>query len=322
MRLLFPVCFLTAGSLLVPAAIADTLEDGFYAHKAEGWFWYDDPRAEEPETKPEPEPPAPPPPAAPEPTPETSPTLEEEPPPLSAAWLRENLPRYHQRAIDAPTPENVAAYLYLQRVALDKASTYARVAQRVVMQDPYLDETVRRPLASYAVHDLARQSGEAKRALVKEIAQRAAILFFYRSDCPHCHTQAPVLKILERLYGFHILPVSLDGLPLPGGLFPEFRNDAGQAARLGLMATPALFLAIPPDRFAPIGQGAMSADEIVQRLLVSAAEQGWISEAQLAETTPIRSAPSLAIPGERVPEDTLSDPARLVEYLREHSIWR
>lgn len=38
---------------------------------------------------------------------------------FSAAWLRENLPRLMDKAIDDPTQENVAAYLYAQRALLE-----------------------------------------------------------------------------------------------------------------------------------------------------------------------------------------------------------
>ena len=73
------------------------------------------------------------------------------PTPLSVAWLRKKFETNRDQAIDAPAPENVAAYFYLQRVMMDKAHRFADVAQEVVMLEPRLDENVRRPISSFAV---------------------------------------------------------------------------------------------------------------------------------------------------------------------------
>jgi conjugal transfer pilus assembly protein TraF len=51
------------------------------------------------------------------------------PAPLSAAWLRANLERFRDQAIDDPSPRNVALYLYLQRLVLDKAERFAEAGQ-------------------------------------------------------------------------------------------------------------------------------------------------------------------------------------------------
>jgi hypothetical protein len=105
---------------------------GFYFREQEGWFWYE----REPEPSPEPQPAPPPPqPAPPEPAPRSA-TTPEGPKPLSAQWLREHLGEYRDAAIDDPTPQNVALYLYLQRVALDKSSRFAAASQRAVQLDP------------------------------------------------------------------------------------------------------------------------------------------------------------------------------------------
>ncbi|WP_369686146.1 conjugal transfer protein TraF [Photobacterium leiognathi] len=51
--------------------------------------------------------------------------------------------------------------------------------------------------------------------LTKEIGDKAGIFFFFRSDCPFCHKQMPLIALLEKNFGFTIKPVSLDGKPLP-----------------------------------------------------------------------------------------------------------
>jgi conjugal transfer pilus assembly protein TraF len=69
--------------------------------------------------------------------------------------------------------------------------------------------------------------------------------------------------MLEKVYGFKIYPVSLDGLPMPNGLFGNFRLDQGQAALLGVEQTPALFLIKPPRQIVSLTQGALSLEVVV-----------------------------------------------------------
>ncbi|TFH89342.1 type-F conjugative transfer system pilin assembly thiol-disulfide isomerase TrbB [Vibrio ouci] len=42
-----------------------------------------------------------------------------------------------------------------------------------------------------------------------------AMVFFYRSDCPYCHSFAPKLKALAEQKQFHIYVFSLDNQPIP-----------------------------------------------------------------------------------------------------------
>ena len=89
------------------------LSEPYYHQKERGWFWY--------ETLPEA-------PAEQESVPETKKPVEKSkteqtqqtpsPKLLSSEWFRQHLTAYRDQAIDQPTPENVTAYLYLQRIML------------------------------------------------------------------------------------------------------------------------------------------------------------------------------------------------------------
>ncbi len=220
---------LLAALALVPAAGSPA---GFYGRSAEGWFWYRDPR--EP-FLPLPTPaatPATPPPAPQVPAPESP--APPGPAPLSAQWFRENLDRYRDRAIDAPSPENVAVYLHLQRIAMDKSSRFATVSERVVQGDPLTARTA-----------------------------------------PIRDAQAPLLEALAARYGFAVLAVSLDGAGLKDGRFPDYRVDRGQAQVLGVLSTPALFLARPDQgEVAPLAQGLLSFTQLRERIVLAAVRAG------------------------------------------------
>ena len=294
----------------------------FFKEHAEGWFWYQEPPPvlfqEEPILAPDkPDPPlaaSPAPPAvAPEPS---AAAVTSEAAPLSAPWFRQNLEHYRDAAIDDPTPENIRTYLYLQRVAMDKASRFADAVQLAAYQDPFLDEGVRRPLASFAAAQQSQQAGEARQAVTRSLAAMAGIWFFYRSDCPHCHLQATVLQTLERLYGFQVYPIALDGAPLPDHLYPHYTTDQGQARLLGVATVPALFLARPPDDLLLIGYGALSLDQLLSRMLTVAAEAGWIDKADFNRTRPVNLDWTLRTDGRQLTAAMLQNPAQLIQYLR------
>ena len=284
---------------------------GFYFREEEGWFWYE--REPEPELTRE-EPPVPPqPPTAHTPAPlaETAP---EGPKPLSAQWIREHIGEYRDAAIDEPTPQNVALYLYLQRVALDKSSRFAAATQRAVQLDPFLDEITRRPTATFAANLTNRQAGGNRDDLLRRIAETAGVLCFFHSDCPYCEAQAPLLQLLASRYGFSILPVSVDGAPLPGGAFPAFRHDRGQAQALGVVSTPALFLARPPDGTVPLSHGLLSLAQLQERVVVAAVQAGWISEGEFTRTRPVTA--DLMLDPSRLPTALPDDPEALLSALR------
>ena len=202
-------------------------------------------------------------------------------------------------------------YFYLQKIALDKSSTFAKVSERVVQSDPYLDEITQRPTATFGANLANRQAGEGRDGALTQIAGTAAVWFFFRSDCPYCEAQAPQLQILAERYGFAILRVSIDGSPLPCGLFPDYRRDTGQAARLGVVSTPALFLVKPEGpTFAPIAQGLLSLAQLQERIARAALDQGWISEDAMPPTR-------LAAP--RLEPSLPEDPDALLALLRAHT---
>jgi conjugal transfer pilus assembly protein TraF len=309
-----------AAGLLVALTAAPTPAapaGGFYARDAEGWFWYREPPVPVPVV---------PPPSAEPPRASVEPDLSERAPPapvaevspgpapLSAHWFREHLDTYRDRAIDDPSPENVAVYLHLQRIAMDKSSRFARVSERVVQGDPVLDEITRRPTANFGANLADKQASAAGDALLERLAGETALWFFFRSDCPYCDAQAPLLEALAQRYGFAVLAVSLDGAGLADGTFPAFQIDRGQAEALGVISTPAMFLARPDQgAVAPIAQGLLSLAQLRDRIVLAAVQAGWVSE---AEASRIRSGPADARGAAATLAALPEDPRALLEALR------
>lgn len=270
---------------VVPAAAAghvsvDSKPVGFYVRKAEGWFWYEQISTPDKPKQIEPKSPLSAPAQAPSPT--IAPAL------FSAAWFRQNLPKYKDVAWDHPTLTNLRAFLLVQRLALDRARRFADMSELATLGDPLLDALSQRPYATFAAQTLDRQAGAAQARLLNELAQRAGLLFFFHSACPACAAQAPLVLTLARNHHFSIIPVSIDGQDLPGHPFSTFKPDRGQAAHLQVQAVPALYLTAPNGQFAPVGQGAMSLPEIQHRLLVVARRQQWMTEADFNQARPVQ----------------------------------
>ncbi len=315
-------------SLCLRASLAmgkdDAPEVSYFADKQRGWFWYEvlpepvkkaqpEIQANQEKSKPDIKPPSE---FQAEIEPKTQVKPSAEPQPLSSAWLKQNLEHYLNQAIDDPTQENVAAFYYLQRVMMDKAERFTNAARYVVMSDPQLDETARRPVATYAANEANHQASVVAEQALKSIAAQAGILFFFRSDCPYCHAQAPILAMLENAYDFKIYPVSLDGLPMPNGFFSQFKHDQGQAALLGVEHTPALFLMKPPKQIVPLAQGALSLEEITGRILLAAKEAGWIDASEYQTTQGIRNTPMLLPAAGSISPAVTQDPLSLIQALQ------
>jgi len=306
---LFSVVCVAVSLLAMPAAgESGYCRTRWYGDHERGWFWYE----VEPEPPKEEEPvlwePVPEPPARVEPAPPELPVL-------SAAWIREYFEKFQMRAIDDPTPENVAAFLYIQRVMLDKSQRFAQQVANVVRGDPYLDQNTRRPLATFGTNLFAREALAAREELLAQVARKAGIFFFFQGACKQCEIQAPVLRALQDRYGFVIMPVSVDGGPLANGLYPDFAPDRGQARSLGVVQTPAMFLGRPAGReIIPLGQSTLSREQLEQHILAAAKEAGWITPEEFNRAQGMDSTLALNLTPEAMPVG-LSE-TEVVEYIK------
>lgn len=256
--LLLICCFLLIG--VAHAGVSARVQE-------QGWFYY--------EPLPLPRPEAPPPPKLPPTTPVGSSVAATVP--LSSAWLRKNLPQYLDRAMDQPTLANVRRYRYLERLAMDRSSAYSDASARLTMLDPLLDEQSVSPISALAKATRHKEQRAQQQQVLGHIASDAGLWFFFRSDCPYCHAQTSALATLARLYGFSILPISIDQQPMASGAFPNFVPDQGQAAKLNVSVTPSLFLVHRDGRVLPLASGLQTQDQLVDRILELGHTLGWIN---------------------------------------------
>jgi conjugal transfer pilus assembly protein TraF len=293
------------GLFSAAALAASEFSGDFYSEKARGWFWYErqpDPPVEKKE-----------PPVAP---PSATKSVETQPvvPPFgSVAWIREAMPKLLDKAVDEPTPENVSAYYYVQRVMKDKSERFTKASQQVVLADPLLDENTRRPFSQYGSAAMDRRAETATEEAIREVAKKAGIWFFFKGGCEFCLLQSPLLKGLQAKYGFTVIPISMDGTSLENGDYPEHLVDRGQSTKISekfgmdMNYTPSLFLVKPPNEIIPITFGLTSASEITSRALLQAATAGWIDRELYDKTRKQREdldLSGLTVAGEVKTDDT------------------
>lgn len=329
---------LLAGAIAWPAfaggqsAYGEGPEGGsFYDREGEGWFWYERIPEPPPEEEMANEPPPPPPPAQ-EPPKEAevpavaAPAVPAEtvkadpgPPAFSVAWIKANLPNYLNTAIDDPSPENIRAYYYLQRLVMDKAERFATTAQSVVMGDPILDETNRYPTATFAAQRQDDDAGDQKNELLRKLSESTGLFFFFDGNCVACGQQAYVLNTLHRQIGLKTKAISIDGTEIDRKYFPEVLVDDGQAERLGVVKTPAIVF-VAPDRnlVQPISQGSLlSAKNIKERMFLVAKNEGLLSADEVDLARAVKGGAHLLDPAmEHMTEEDLRDPKKVIDILK------
>lgn len=270
--------------LLIPVVAFSESDSGYGAAKEDGFFYYKDPKVEK-KAKPEKKPvqkktePAVPAPKKEEPKVKQVETPSPAPQPKfgSVAWLRENLDRLRDKAIDDPTFENIQAYKYAERITLDKSSNFAAMSQKVIDQDPMLNEAVRFPIAVAARSSALYQVAKARKAIMQDMTKKVGLWMFFDSSCTFCHAQYATMKLVQEKYPELVIQyISTDGKIL-SGMQNSFRMDVGgtQARKLGIQLTPAVVMVVPSQRkFAIIAHGAMAADELEHKMITAGIDMG------------------------------------------------
>lgn len=255
--LITPLCAQTTLQA-TPTQSSAPPEPSYYREKEQGWFWYKDPKEEPQELK---KPPVAQPPKA---------DLKKQP--GSVEWLREQMPILLDAAINDPSKENVEAYMYSQRVAMDKSQRYAQAQLKVVANDPLLDENNRVPLSTFAKVNFLQANASAKDEALKYLSGAAGLWLIFDSKCAkHCGPQADIINMVASKHHLITKFISTDGRGMPNT--PKFETNANLVKALGLKITPTTVLVVPPNNYYIVSQGVMAADMLVDRLITVADSQ-------------------------------------------------
>ena len=188
--------------------------------------------------------------------------------------IRRALEEARARAVLEPSEENVAAYLHLQKDALQRAATFSDVFRRTVWASPDLDYTLKRPVGALAKSLWSDERRAERAAVLKRLGERYGLIYLGSAQCSGCRVFGPLLRAFALRHGLDVLAVSLTGEPLEG--WPEAVPDQGRAARLGLTGrvVPAVFLYDTQTLKAlPVSFGVVAEDQLAERIFALTARE-------------------------------------------------
>ena len=171
-------------ALLIPSALIAQDKGGFYGDQERGWFWFEQKLKELEEEPKKPVAPA---------AQSSKKSEEDESIAIDIKWLRKNLPRLRETAINNPTRENIAAHMYAQRYMLDMSSRFSNKSMEFMEFEGPLDESKRRPYAAFSLAAFKEEQKTNIKRVIEKVNSNSHIWFFYASDCPYCIKQVGVL---------------------------------------------------------------------------------------------------------------------------------
>lgn len=204
-------------------------QDSFYKKHKEGWFWYKDLIFEE---------------ESPEATKEAPILLSPHPLPQSeiakrrVETMQKELTSLRMTALEFPTRANLEKYMRLQKSMMEKAETFSKVWQEVVLMTPSLNPEVKNPTAAYARASYYEKEKTFKENAISALSKTHGLLYVFKSQCAYCTKFAPVVKLFAQKYNWQVMAISADG-----GMsetFPKAFPDNGIVHSLHIQSVPAL----------------------------------------------------------------------------------
>ncbi|BAO37021.1 type-F conjugative transfer system pilin assembly protein TraF [Serratia marcescens] len=240
---------LIAGILSVPIYAASPPPNGYNYDPAVGWHWYNEPKKS------------------------NDPQRAQEPvanPPESATEQLARLSRLRDelrnRAVLAPTSENVRDYKVMQDYLVEKATQFSATWDRVLLENPELDYSLQHPYYNGTAPLEYQKERQAQNAAIRYVNQRYGVFFFYRGNEPLDNKLGEVIKEFSAQYGIPVIPITVDGRVNPD--LPESKQNSGQAENMGIKHFPAVYLVEPGKKtFKPLAYGFITQDDLARRML-------------------------------------------------------
>lgn len=230
--------------LLLLLTIKPAQAFSFFDRHAEGWHWYEVIQRQEEISEEDHDP---------------------QTPSEMIAQQKKELEDALHKAVISGSPQDVMSYINKQQALMNQSLRFAQAWQVAILTHPELDERVQHPTEQFS-HDTYYKLKQDKRSqLISSLAQEYGLFFFFKGDCSYCHIFAPVVRGFAEVYGWKVLPISLDGGSLES--FPNPQHDNGIVRELSVQHVPALIAVHPQSkRMIPLAYGVASFEEIERRV--------------------------------------------------------
>jgi len=244
--------FILLWSIMYATPLLASTPGDFLSGDQKGWFWYEKPPVTIKPKKPKRE--------------QNEAFLSF--PPKTMEEARKSIKILKERAVMNPTEQNIAAYIRIQNWLMTRADLFASVWQDTLRHHPELDYSIAHPTNAQALIVQKELNRKQHAASIKKLGEDWGLFFIFRSDCPYCHKEAPMLKQFSAQYGMSIIPISQDGKGIPP-YFPYPEIDK-VSKRFGVQTVPALFLVHPQSHSViPISFGLISEDALINRIITT-----------------------------------------------------
>lgn len=236
-----PLMVLVLSLVAPPVAHAKDNKPGYrpgYGREVKkGWYWYEV-KKEKPKDK--------------NASPEIVPYLD--PWGLPAEEFRRLLNETKDRAVAAPTVENVARYIELQDVARRKSVAFANVYQMVMQTHPEFSISSQYPSTTPGIRALTLMRSDEIDVSIREAAEDFAMVYFYRPDCRFCRAQDGILAYFVDKYSWNLKRVNI-------------YEEPEAASRFNVSVVPYILVVYrETGKYMPVSAGVVSLTDLEERL--------------------------------------------------------
>lgn len=213
-------------------------------------------------------------------------TTPEPPMPGSAAWIRDNIEIYKERALDNPDDlDAVRAYALLDRMMNERSLRFADSFRTVQHTDPWLQldygSAGTRPNARLL---RTREERREMRDIWADASDRVGLIIFVKNECIYCDVFVGTLDRAAQNRGLNVLAVNVNGDPVEYPFFEEFYSQE-MIDEFGVTTVPSVYLY---DRETGehrlVSVGAYAETEFKRRLTIHAYDMGALSTEQFNRT--------------------------------------
>jgi len=130
---------------------------------------------------------------------------------LSSKDIKQLMPKALEMATDDPSIENLYKYFLLQKMAMEKSTTFATNSQYLKFMYPELSEQKLQfgySKAKRIKYDLQR---EHENKIINSLAKDSMLVFYYKGSCKYCSLALSLLKPYIN-QGFKVIAISMDGV--------------------------------------------------------------------------------------------------------------
>lgn len=168
-------------------------------------------------------------------------------------------------AVLNPTMENVRHFMALKNKVGNMATRFSLVWQEVLLRHAELDYSAFKPTNNQGILLLNKKYQQRVERALTAASQDNGLLYFYHGHDELAQLQAPIIMRLAQKYQFDVLGVSLDGHYIES--FERNTLDSGQARKIGVQKSPALFSMNPmTNQFLALSYTLLAERELEQRL--------------------------------------------------------